>query len=100
MALWEDCLANVGQGAAGYPDSWGGWVLDTLDPHDPALAKNRCVLVPDMPSFGGSDDFVMEDAAKDILEALLEGLQEFVDITHGIDVASFSFGTVYGAVTN
>ncbi len=69
--------------------SWTHWIRTI-----PALAEERCVIVPDMPGFGDSDDFSMEDAGEEIAEALLDGLARLVDIDNGIDVVGFSFGTV------
>ena len=52
------------------------------------------MLVPDMPGFGDSDDFPMDDAAEEISQALRDGLEQLVDLRKGIDVVGFSFGTV------
>lgn len=69
--------------------SWTHWIRTI-----PALSKNRCVLVPDMPGFGDSDDFAMDDAAEEISQALRDGLEQLVDLRKGVDVVGFSFGTV------
>ena len=69
--------------------SWSHWIRTI-----PALAESRCLLVPDMPGFGDSDDFSMEDAGEEIAEALMDGLAQLLDLSNGIDVVGFSFGTV------
>lgn len=69
--------------------SWTHWIRTI-----PALSKNRCVLVPDMPGFGDSDDLPLDDAAKEISQALRDGLEQLVDLRKGIDIVGFSFGTV------
>jgi len=71
--------------------SWTHWVRTV-----PAISTDRRVLVPDMPGFGDSDDPVMENALEAISRALLAGLEKLIDIEAGIDIVSFSFGTVVG----
>lgn len=69
--------------------SWTHWIRTI-----PALADDHCVVVPDMPGFGDSDDVAMDDPVNDIVEALLAGIETIADTGCGIDVVGFSFGTV------
>jgi len=69
--------------------SWTHW-LRTI----PALIGKFTVLVPDMPGFGDSENPTLDNALDAIPGSLLAGIGSLVDISDGIHVIGFSFGTV------
>jgi 2-hydroxy-6-oxonona-2,4-dienedioate hydrolase len=71
--------------------SWLHWLRNVE-----ALAARHTVLLPDLPSFGDSDDLDGDPKAEDRLERLVEGTVATLDRLVGtgtpIDLAGFSFG--------
>lgn len=71
--------------------SWRHWALNIT-----SLARDRTLLVPDLPGFGESDLPAVQDHAA-IAEAFHAGLRNVASGDAAIDVAAFSMGGVFSA---
>lgn len=77
--------------------SWLHWLANIE-----ALAIGHTVLVPDLPSFGDSDDIDGDPKAEDRMERLmaatLASLDRLVGAATPVDIAGFSFGGLVAAL--
>lgn len=76
--------------------SWLHWVRNVS-----ALSQFRCVLVPDMPGFGDSDDIRSSPQDSDplagVVAALHRGIASLIESDTPFDLVGFSFGGLVAA---
>ncbi len=69
--------------------SWKHWLRNIA-----ALAKDYWLIVPDLPGLGESAMPQTPNSADQLAELIGLGLDQIVDVTRAVDIASYSFGGV------
>lgn len=72
--------------------SWLHWIRNIE-----ALARDRCLLVPDLPGYGDSDDQPAGADLRVIIDALIASLDRMLGERAVVDLAAFSLGGIVSA---